>query len=243
MASAPAAFGDRGLYRMVNTTRPSEVTDFTRKQGLGLANALMLSIAVDPPAPGTIYGIAFDQLAGMVTSRSGTTSFISTLAIAPSDPQVVYVGTSEGALYLTSDRETWRATGGLPLPAGGFVTRIRVDPASPARVLVAVQGVTGPGRVWLSITAGARWTDLTGNLPPGLQVYSLAADWRFADPDLYLGTDRGVFRSQRNKPKWQPFGHGLPSTLVSDLHITPPALMTAATYGRGVFQVELPKAR
>jgi hypothetical protein len=69
-----------------------------------------------------------------------------------------------------------------------------------------------------------------------------------------LGTDRGVYVTQLWKyaagsgamsldttgVKWSLFGTGLPNTLISDLVISPSRMMTAATYGRGVYQLQLP---
>ena len=89
-------------------------------------------------------------------------------------------------------------------------------------------------------TAGIEWWVHIGDLPDGLQVYTVAVNWRFPYPDLYLGTDRGVYASKLVGGEWRPFGTGLPNTLVSDLAITPPGVVTAALYGRGAFQLRLP---
>jgi hypothetical protein len=84
---------------------------------------------------------------------------------------------------------------------------------------------------------------VTGNLPSGLRAYTVAVDWKDSGGGasvgrIYVGTDRGVFRARFGASGWQRFGKDLPNTLVSDLRITP-GVLTAATYGRGAWQIAL----
>ena len=220
-----------------------------------------------PPAEGQLFGATrvyawvpdapfraiSPELVTVATQPNATTSFISALAVAPGAPMRVYAGTSEGALYVTSDRAQWQRTAGPALPAASFPARIVVDPAYRDNVVVAAQGAFAAGRLWASADGGGTFTDLTADLPPGLQVYTVAVDWSFPGPVLFAGSDRGVFALQL-PPRaaggalsldtagahWQRFGTGLPNTLVSDLAISPQAILTAATYGRGAFRVQLP---
>src|SRR5205807_2018930 len=63
-------------------------------------------------------------------------------------------------------------------------------------------------------------------------------DWRYATPVLYLGTNRGVYRSLNLGTSWTTFGQGMPNTSVSDLEFAPGLdLLAAGTYGRGVFEM------
>jgi photosystem II stability/assembly factor-like uncharacterized protein len=365
-----AAFGDRGIYRVVNTTAPRYPTDFTHKQG-DLANLLLHSLARNPSDPGDLYGTAIDQLFTLhasnasvpfwnyvpnvgyengkplfnpnnpsivynlmpvgkhienlhtfiqrfdgntwtsiangfvrsdfpfspeitpdippwhtlefdpstsegllygavrvyawtqssntftpispnlvVHSNKGTTSFISAIGIAQSSPNWVYVGTSEATLFVTSDRINWNPVQGLKLPISSFVAKIQVDPANPEIAIIGVQGAFGAGRVWITNDGGTTWSDITTDLPAGLQVYTLAVDWRSLQPSVFLGTDRSVFNSRLRSGSnsglnvdhvtWSRFGKGLPQTLISDLGISPAGVMTAAAYGRGVFKLQLP---
>jgi hypothetical protein len=186
----------------------------------------------------------------LVQANRGTTSFISAIGIAQSSPNWVYVGTSEGTVFVTSDRVNWNQVQGLALPTSSFVAKIQVDPANPDTAIIGVQGAFGTGRVWITNDAGMSWSDITTDLPAALQVYTVAVDWRSSGPTVFVGTDRSVFSAiLRRGPNsglnvdnitWARFGKGLPQTLISDLGISPAGVMTAAAYGRGVFQIQLP---
>jgi photosystem II stability/assembly factor-like uncharacterized protein len=186
----------------------------------------------------------------LVHANRGTTSFISAIGIARSSPNRVYVGTSEATVFVTSDRINWNQVKGLTLPTSSFVAKIQVDPANPEIAIIGVQGAFGAGRVWITNNGGTSWFDITTDLPLGLQIYTVAVDWRSSAPTMFLGTDRSVFSTTLRHGSntglnvdnitWARFGKGLPQTLISDLGISPEGLMTAAAYGRGVFRVQLP---
>ena len=170
-----------------------------------------------------------------------TRSFISALGVTPAAPQQILAATSDGALYLTSNRSSWSQITSLSLPLASFISRIEMNPADASSIVIAVQGTTAQGRVWLSGNRGSSWTDLTGNLPLGLQVYTVAVDWGVDNPPIFLGTDRGVYECTAScNGTWQAYGTGLPNTLIDDLRIAPPGTMSAAAYGRGIYQVSVP---
>lgn len=187
----------------------------------------------------------------LVNANTDTNSFISAIGIAQSNPNRVYVGTSEATLFVTSDRINWNKVQGLTLPTPSLVSKIQVDPTNPDIAIIGVQETFGAGRVWITEDGGTSWSDITTDLPRGLQVYTVAVDWGSSHPSVFLGTDRSVFSTTLrrgrmselnvNHVSWRRFRTGLPQTLISDLAISPTQrLMTAAAYGRGVFQVLLP---
>ena len=96
---------------------------------------------------------------------------IGSLAVAPSDPNVVYAGMGEreprgqsstwgdGVYRSTDAGRTWKYTG---LDATRSIAQLRVDPTNPDVVYAAAEGsrwTFGPDRgIYKSTDGGARWT-------------------------------------------------------------------------------------
>jgi photosystem II stability/assembly factor-like uncharacterized protein len=165
---------------------------------------------------------------------------VSTIAIAESDGNRVYCGTTGGRIYRTDDggtTTTWtQITGSLPTRV---VNDIVVSHTNRDRVAVCYSGVSGTGtsnHVFLSTNGGTTWTDISSNLP-NISVNALAFDPNNTDT-LYAGTDVGVFRTIDGGVTWTAFDNGIPNVIISDLVIDRIAnTLTAATFGRGMFRV------
>jgi uncharacterized protein (TIGR03437 family) len=173
---------------------------------------------------------------------------IRAIAVAPSDPQTVYTGSSGGQVYVTTavdsgDPASWvNRSQGLP---PRFVTQIQVDPAASATAYVAFSGFAGLiagdtlGHVFRTKDGGATWLDISGNLP-NIPVNDMALD-----PDLpgtiYLATDIGVFVTSNAGLTWQVLGAGLPRVVVMGLRLhRATRTLRAVTHGRGVWDILVP---
>jgi hypothetical protein len=105
-----------------------------------------------------------------------------------------------------------------------------------------------PEIVYRSTNGGASWLNVTGNLP-WAPANSVVVDPQ--DPNtVYVATDVGVYSTRQiaNCPNaslecWSAFGTGLPEAPVVQISaaLTTAAahVLTAATYGRGVWQIPL----
>jgi photosystem II stability/assembly factor-like uncharacterized protein len=165
-----------------------------------------------------------------------TGSALTALAIAPSDPQVLYAydGTD---LYRTTNGGTgWQSiktTGGSDWPQ---ITAIAVDANDARHIWVTRASFLAGSKV--QEYNGTTWTDISGNLPNvpiSCIVYQKTGAGR-----LYVGTDLGVYQADRGSSVWQPFGSELPNVLVHDLEIQyTTGRIKAATYGRGVWEASL----
>jgi autotransporter-associated beta strand protein len=155
------------------------------------------------------------------------------------DPDTIYV-TDGNALYVTKNHGvTWvNRTSGLSIPSNGSIQSILVDPRNRDTVYVVLQSNVGGGNsVYRSTDAGQSWTNITGSLQD-IPFWALTLDPR--DGTLYLGTDTGVWYLPGGTGNWQPFGTGLPQVQVRDLDLNMNLnTLTAATYGRGVYQFYL----
>ena len=116
----------------------------------GLANYGVFSLAVDRTHPQTVYAATWDGLCKstdggehwqllpktgpqdlrIIGAKPGS---VRSIAVAPSDGNVVFAGTPEGKIYKSPDGgQTWQQVYQVPLPAG--------EPAAPPHVLRAQFG-------------------------------------------------------------------------------------------------------
>ena len=87
---------------------------------------------------------------------------------------------------------------------------------------------------------GITWTDISGNLP------DIPMNDIVADPDLpgtlYLASDIGVFQTSDGGQNWSTLSNGLPARLVRSLNLhRPTRTLRAATYGRSMWDLALPR--
>jgi len=83
--------------------------------------------------------------------------------------------------------------------------------------------------------------DITANLPTDQAYFAIVHQGRDVDNPIYVGTNLGVYRIDDTLTEWEDYFTGLPSTAVSDLEISlDDGLITASTYGRGVWQSPIP---
>ena len=83
--------------------------------------------------------------------------------------------------------------------------------------------------------------DITLNLPADQAFFAIAHQGRHTDNPIYIGTNLGVYRLDDTLTEWEEYSTNFPSTAVSDLEINlDDEVITASTYGRGVFQSPIP---
>nr|AIS85395.1 glycosyl hydrolase BNR repeat-containing protein [Verrucosispora sp. MS100047] len=165
---------------------------------------------------------------------------ITTVAVAPSDSNTLYVGTDEGKVWWTRDLgATWNEVDQAKLP-GTWVTRIAVNPKD-ANIAYATFSAfrSGSNRAHVLMTrdGGQTWSNIGQGLPDA-PVNSIVPT---ADGLLVVGTDVGVFLSAWNGGEWAALGKNLPQAPVMYLRYHEPSRqLTAATFGRGIYDVTVP---
>ena len=183
-------------------------------------------------------------------------NYISAIAMAPSDPNTVYAGTSNGQIFMTANAEdpinppSWiEVDGGLPLQ-NQRIMDLKISPTDPNFVFAVTSpfvnrddkapDLSGFNHVWVTLNGGGVWIPINGNLSKELGGESLAVDWRPQSPTLYLGTQRGAFWSSDFGTTWTRFD-SLPRTRVTDLDFVPGLnLLGAGTLGRGAWEMSVP---
>ena len=169
---------------------------------------------------------------------SQPTGSIGALAVAPSDPNVVYVGSGEGlqrpdlsvgdGVYKSTDAgRTWRHMG---LSDGRQIAAILVDPRDARRVFVAVLGHPyGPNAergVFRSADGGESWhkvlykdedtgaVDLAFDPANPEKIYAVLwaarqGPWEYGN--AYQGSGSGLFVSADGGTNWRQLTKGLPT--------------------------------
>ncbi len=184
------ALTEGGLYRL---DAPSSSWMKLTLAGDGItppAKGAVPPLPVSTPDPVSL--LMPDEVPPMQTSALPSAVML-TLAFAPSDAGVAYLGTGGAGVYRSADGGlTWSAAG----LNGQSVTALAVHPASPQQVVAA----TSSGAVYRTADGGATWTPLPA---PGVSVYALAT--APAEPAVvYAGTSNGVYRW--NGSDWSGLG-------------------------------------
>jgi photosystem II stability/assembly factor-like uncharacterized protein len=166
---------------------------------------------------------------------------ITTIDVARSDEQVIYVGTDDGNVWVTTNTGTnWQnISGSLP---NRWVTRVAVDPYDAAVAYVTLSGYTDGSylpHVFRTTNYGASWQDIQGNMPDA-PINDIIID-PYDDSTLYIGTDFGVYYTEDLGQTWQVLGTGMPVVPVHDLafHLGTRTLV-AGTHGRSMYRTSIP---
>jgi len=172
------------------------------------------------------------------------TASIGAVALAPSNPNIVWVGTGEGnprndvvdgrGVFMSPDAgKSWQFMG---LGDVGQITRIAIDPADPDVVFVAALGhVWAPNAergVFRTADAGKTWrkvlfvNDTTGAadlvMVPGNPRLLFAALWQFVRHPWELvsgGAASGIYRSKDGGLTWERLKEGLPTGLLGRIAV------------------------
>jgi photosystem II stability/assembly factor-like uncharacterized protein len=169
------------------------------------------------------------------------------LSESPLDPDVLYVGTDDGALWVTKDggREWTRIDEKVGLPRPMCVATIEASRAEKGRVYVAFDGhrsdLDAPF-AYVSEDFGEHWASLNGGLPRG-STRCLRED--IANPEvLYLGTEFGAWVSIDRGASWASMNTNLPTVAVHELAQHPKTgEIVAATHGRSLWIADVSPIR
>src|SRR5215468_2198265 len=170
-----------------------------------------------------------------------STQSIGAIAVAPSDPNIVYVTSGEGlhrpdlsignGIYKSTDAgKTWTHLPGLR--DGQQVPAIAIDPRDPNKVIVAVLGHPyGPSEergIYRSTDGGQTWQKViskdenTGGsdvkIDPSNPDVVYASMWEvrqgpWEDGNVYNGSGGGLFKSTDGGSTWRQLKNGLPDDL------------------------------
>ena len=221
------------------------------------------------PSQANVFYIGFDNGGVWRSTDYGSTwqpifddqptGSIGAIAVAPSDPNIIYVGSGAGIIrpdlavgdgvYKSVDAgRTWTHLG---LRDSQMIAMIDVDPRNPNRLFVAALGhpygpnaergifrSTDGGRTFEKVLYKDEYT--SGNdvrIDPSDPNVVYATLWQqqqsFLEGQGFGGAGNGVFKSTDGGTTWKPLTEGLPSIIQANIAIAPsnPRVLYAAAAG------------
>ena len=176
----------------------------------------------------------------LTRGANGRIGTITTIDVANSDSNVVYVGTDDGKVSVTTDwGTTWGdITGSLPVH---WVTRVTIDPDSANVAYVTLSGYLedlADAHVYRTANFGQTWVNIGGNLP-NIPLNDIIVDPVYR-PNLYVASDAGVLYTTNMGTTWGVLGTGMPDAPVHDLTLhSPTRRLFAFTHGRSAWSLDL----
>lgn len=178
--------------------------------------------------------------ADLTRGPNGRIGTITTIDVAKTNSNVIYVGADDGKVSVTTDGGTnWTdISGTLPIR---WVTRVAVHPDSANVCYVTLSGYLEDryaAHVYKTTNYGQTWLNIGGNLPD-VPVNDIIIDPLYR-PNLYIATDVGVLYSTNGGSTWMVLGTVLPQVPVHDLTLhSPTRKLLASTHGRSAFVLDL----
>lgn len=189
-----------------------------------------------------LNGTTWEQISGVVGSGN-----IEDIEVDPNNPMVIYV--AEDNIVFRSEN------GGITFSTFNVfdseISDIAIN-ANDSNILYVTtskrvgisQNQQQPERGVFKLTRNSTTVneeDITFDLPTDQAFFSIVHQGRHTDNPIYVGTSLGVYRLDDTLTEWEEYFANLPSVAVSDLDISlDDELITASTYGRGVWQSPIP---
>jgi hypothetical protein len=213
-------------------------------------------------------GGTWTAISGNLTGSIGAGIALSTIAVDPSNPAVVYTGAQDGTVEFSKNVSAGGAATfnniSAGLPASLPVTKIAIEGAdssgNTAYVSFTGFAVSAPlsgsvnlqGHVFKTTSGGASWTDVSCHVsdcsqPGPSDLPNVPVNDLVLDPDdpahntIYAATDSGVFFTANGGASWSLLAGGMPNVPVFALALHDASrILRAATHGRGAWDVTLP---
>lgn len=166
---------------------------------------------------------------------------ISTLDESPLDLDAIYVGTTDGNVWLGSPtNQAWtNITADLP---DRYVSSVKASPSLSNRVFVAHTGYKSNDfspRLHRSDDRGSTWVPISGDLP-NLAINDIHILPGHQDSVIFVATDGGVFATLDGGQRWERLGTGMPIVPVYDIDINPvQRTLMAGTFARSILTFPL----
>jgi len=167
---------------------------------------------------------------------------ISSIAFSPLTDNVIWTGSDDGLVYVTTDAGGhWNQVRPPALPTWSTITCIEPSHTDQGAAYVSASRFDWDDfhpYVYKTTDYGKTWTEITAGLPADQYVESVRQDPN--DSSLLLaGTSATVYFSLDDGQHWNPLNLNLPAVRVSDVEIQPQQhAVVLATFGRGFWVLD-----
>ena len=170
---------------------------------------------------------------------------IANFSESPVDENILYVGTDDGLIQVSSDGgsswiryEVGKIKG---IPATAYVNDIRADLFDKDTVYAALDDhKNGDYKPYLikSTNRGKSWKSIASNLPKKHLVWRIVQD-HVNKNLMFLGTEFGLFFTVNGGGKWVELTGGMPTISTRDVRIQRQQNdLVAGTFGRGIYVLD-----
>lgn len=195
---------------------------------------VVLSVAVDPMNPETLYCVAYgggvfkswDRGASWTAINQGLPNRqVLSLVIDRKDSNRLYVGTDQGIFHSSDKGALWKPLS--PILRERNIRALVLDPEDSNILYAATDNGIFQGQ-------GEKWTRFS----KGLSSKDVRAVVLSTQGELFAGTFNGVFKRNKKRSVWNPIHNGLEDKKVRALAIDPssPDTLYAGTALGGVFK-------
>lgn len=182
-----------------------------------------------------------EESGGLSADNSGAENHTTIFTIAESslDENVIWVGTDDGNVQVTTDGgKKWKNTikNVEGLPANTWVYHIEASSFDKATAYAVFDGHTANDRntyVYKTTDYGKTWTSIATD---EIEGFARSFQEDFTNPDLlFLGTELGLYISLDGGESWKKFTQNFPATAVHYLTMQKKTGdLVAGTHGRGI---------
>jgi len=181
-----------------------------------------------------------------ISKNDGESGFseITAIAESPIDQKILWVGTDDGNVQVSTDGgATWKETSaaivsGAGIANGAYVARIVSSGASRGTAYVAFdQHRSGDFAPYIARTTdfGKTWKAVAGGLDADASVRSIH-EYPGKPAVLFAGTERHLYFTTDSGAHWTKFGGNLPTTRYDDIIVHPRTKdLILGTHGRSIW--------